>query len=143
MFTSKQIEELTNELRASLGDNISWKYEEKSRVMLSEFAQNKSDVVLDKLRKTLTDEWHYKTVKRLPNELKQQLGNLSKLTKNQKLLALPATNHRPAMVAFWWPWDHGGTYSLRITLLEQSYENTPIVDSPGVFSLFKKLFTSA
>lgn len=58
MYSPEQIENLTAELRHSLGDNISWKYEEKLAVMLSEFAQNKSDVVLEKLRNTLTDEWH-------------------------------------------------------------------------------------
>jgi len=140
LYSSEQIETLTTELRRSLGDNISWKYEEKLAVMLSEFAQNKSDVVLDNLRITLTDEWQSKTAKKLPKAIKEQLGDLSKLAKNQRILAMPAKDSFPAIVALWWPWDHGGTYSLRIKILENSYENIPD-DSSGIFSWFKNLFS--
>ena len=143
MYTPQQVESLTAELRNSLGDNIPWKYEEKSHVMLSEFAQNKADVVLENLRKTFVDEWHIKTAKKLPSALKSQLGDLAKISKGQKLLALPATGKSPAMIAFWWPWDHGGTYSLRIKLLEHSYENIPDSAPSGIFSIVKRLFTSS
>lgn len=141
MYTSEQISTLTAELRESLGDNIPWKYEEKLAVMLSEFAQNKSDVVLEKLRITLTDEWHSKTAKKLPKAIKMQLGDLAKLSKNQKILAVPAKEESPAMVALWWPWDHGGTYSLRVKVLESSYEYMP-EESSGIYSWFKGLFSS-
>ena len=77
MYSPQQIEAITTELRTSLGDNIPWKYEEKNNVMLSEFAQNKADVVLDNLRKTLLDEWHSKTAKTLPTALKRAIGRFS------------------------------------------------------------------
>lgn len=144
MYTPEKIEELSSDLRQSLGDNIPWKYEEKMGVMLSEFAQNKSDVVLENLRKTLTDEWHAKTVKKLPKSLKEQLGDLAKLSKNQKILAIPANDDAPSILALWWPWGHGGTYSLRIKILEHSYENIPEKEgSTGIFSRLKGLFTSS
>jgi hypothetical protein len=142
LSSPEQIETLTAELRQSLGDNIPWKYEEKLAVMLSEFAQNKSDVVLENLRSVLTDEWHEKTAKRLPKSLKEQLGDLAKLSKNQKILAIPANETAPAIVALWWPWGHGGTYSLRIKVLENSYENTPEESSSGIFSWFKEWFVT-
>ncbi|MCO4799976.1 MAG: hypothetical protein KC484_12200 [Colwelliaceae bacterium] len=144
MYTSKKIEELTSDLRQSLGDNIPWQYEEKMGVMLSEFAQNKSDVVLEKLRTVLTDEWHDKTAKKLPKSIKEQLGDLAKLSKNQKILAIPANDHSPTIIALWWPWGHGGTYSLRIKILEHSYENIPDQKgSTGIFSFFKGLFATS
>ncbi|MDO6445224.1 hypothetical protein Q4493_05485 [Colwellia sp. 1_MG-2023] len=141
MYSSNQIESITAELRHSLGDNIPWKYEDKMAVMLSEFAQNKSDVVFEKLKVSLTDEWHSKTVKKMPKALKKQLGDLAKLSKNQKILAVPAQDSTPALVALWWPWDHGGTYSLRLKVLEQSYDNT-LEPSTGLLSWCKNLFSS-
>ncbi|MEW6991912.1 hypothetical protein AADZ91_14645 [Colwelliaceae bacterium 6441] len=144
MYSPEQIATLTASLRESLGDNIPWQYEEKLDVMLSEFAQNKSEVVLANLRKSLTDEWHSKTVKKLPKALKNQLGDLAKLAKNQQILAMPASESTPAIVALWWPWGHGGTYSLRIKVLNESYENIPEnASSTGIFSYFKGLFTSS
>lgn len=141
-FSPQQVEAMTTELRESLGSNIPWKYEEKYHVMLSEFAQNKADVVLANLRKTLPDEWQGKNAKKLPVELKEQLGSLAKLSKNQKILALSANENKPTMVAFWWPWDHGGTYSLRIMILNNSYENMANnSSSSGIFSKLKALFT--
>jgi len=140
-YTPEQIENITTDLRTSLGDNIPWKYEKKFNVMLSEFAQNKSDVVLNYLRNTLTDEWHVKTAKKIPSSLKEQLGDLAKISKNQLILASPATDDSPAIVALWWPWGHGGTYSLRLILLDNSYENIPEkVSSTGIFFWMKNIF---
>ena len=141
MYSPEQIESITAELRQSLGDNIPWQYEDKMAVMLSEFAQNKSDVVLEKLQAVLIDEWHRKTVKKMPKELKMQLGDLAKLSNNQKILAVPAQGSTPAIVALWWPWDHGGTYSLRLKVLEQSYDNT-LKSTSGLLSWCKNLFSS-
>ena len=86
-------------------------------------------------------QWHSKTAKKLPKAIKEQLGDLAKLSKNQKILAIPAEGSAPAIVALWWPWDHGGTYSLRIKILENSYETTP--EESGVFSWLKSVFISS
>ena len=72
------------------------------------------------------------------------MGDLAKITKDQKILALPENDKTPAITALWWPWGHGGTYSLRIKVLDQSYENTPEQkNSSGIFSFLKRLFTSS
>jgi len=142
-FTQENIELMSLQLRESLGSNITWQYEQRLNVMLSEFAQNKSDDILEKLRLSLADEWHSKTAKKLPSTLKSQLGELAKISNHQMILATPATEKTPAIVAFWWPWDHGGTYSLRIKVLEQSYENIPEQQSSGIFGWFKGLFATS
>lgn len=141
-YTQSEIENITQLLRESLGDNITWKFDEKFHGMLSEFAQNKSDVVLEKLRNALPHEWDTKTVKKLPKSMKVQLGEKRKLTKQQKILACEAQGNTPAIVALWWPWGHGGTYSLRILLLNENFENTPEQASQsGIFYFMKKIFS--
>lgn len=143
-FSSTEIEQISLPLRESLGDNIPWKYEEKLPAMLSEFAQNKADVVLDNLRKTLVHEWDVKTAKKMPKSLKKDLGDLSKITKQQKILAVPASDNTPTIVALWWPWGHGGTYSLRILLLTEGFEDTPVqISGTGIFSKIKRLFITS
>ncbi|GLX78549.1 hypothetical protein tinsulaeT_18890 [Thalassotalea insulae] len=140
-FSQQQIEALTESLRLSLGDNINWSYDERNHAMLSEFAQNKAEPVLHKLRLTLTDEWQGKSWKKMPQPLKQQLGSLTKLSKHQRILALSGKHDSPTIVALWWPWDHGGTYSLRLKLFTTEYHNTPEQNSSGVFTKLKRLFT--
>ncbi len=140
-FSALQIEELTQELRNKLGDNITWRFEERFNVMLSEFAQNKSANVLNLLRELFPHEWDRKTAKHLPEQLQEQLQDLAKITNEQKLLATPASNKMPAMVAFWWPWGHGGTYSLRIKLLSESYQYVQPVPEHGLIAKLKNLFS--
>lgn len=118
MYTQEQIEQATEQLREALGDNITWKYEPRYAVMLSEFAQNKSDAVFEKLSPLFCYQWEYKTAKKMPKSLKQELRDLARIGKNQKLLVAKAAQEKPAIAAFWWPWGHGGTYSLRLKLLE-------------------------
>lgn len=140
-FSTEQIEQITQSLREQLGDNITWKYEQRFSVMLSEFAQNKSDTVLSLLRKQFPHEWDKKTVNRIPKSLQNQLEDLAKINKEQRLLAVPATETTPAMVAFWWPWGHGGTYSLRIKLLSNSYQYDPNEEiQRGFFTKLKSIF---
>lgn len=140
-FTPQQIEELTLTLRQSLGDNITWQYEERLAVMLSEFAQNKSAVILAILQASFPHQWDKKSVKKLPSVLKTQLNDLAKLTKDQLIFTAPATDTMPALVAFWWPWGHGGTYSLRIKLLNESYQYDPaVVNQQGLLAKLKAIF---
>jgi len=141
-FTPQQTEELTLALRQSLGDNITWKYEERFTVMLSEFAQNKSAVILEILQKSFPHQWDKKSVKQLPNELKMQLDDSAKVTNQQLIFSVPANDTMPAIVAFWWPWGHGGTYSLRIKLLKESYHfDETVVIQQGLFAKLKGLFS--
>ena len=140
-FSEQQIRQLTKPLCQALGDNISWSFEPRHQVMLSEFAQNKSDLVLARLREQLPHEWCDKTWKKLPKVLKSELGDLAKLKQGQKLLALTAGDNTPAIVALWWPWGHGGTYSLRLKLLDIEYQDTAEPDGSAVVNWFKRLFT--
>lgn len=143
-YSAQEIESITATLRESLGDNITWQFDEKMQAMLSEFAQNKSDIVLEHLRVTLTDEWSFKTIKSLPSSLTSQLSDLAKVNKVQRILAVPASENSPTIIALWWPWDHGGTYSLRLKVLEASYENIPVQQSnTGLFSKLKGLFAAS
>ncbi len=139
-FSQQQIASLTEDLRLALGDDLSWSFESRHQAMLSEFAQNKAERVLAKLRLTLVDEWQGNTWKQLPKALKTELGTLAKLSKEQRILALCGDQNTPTVVALWWPWDHGGTYSLRLKLLSTEYQNTPEEKASGVFAKFKRLF---
>ena len=141
-FTPQQTEDLTLTLRQQLGDNITWKYEERLSVMLSEFAQNKSAVILEILQVSFPHQWDKKSVKQLPSELKAQLNDLVQLTKEQLIFTIPANGSMPAMVAFWWPWGHGGTYSLRIKLLSESYHFDPSAKvNIGFLAKLKQFFS--
>jgi hypothetical protein len=141
-FSSEQITEITQPLREQLGDNITWQFEERLSVMLSEFAQNKSAAILTILQTFFPHQWDVKSVKKLPTELKEQLAELAKLTKEQMLFTIPATDETPAMAAFLWPWGHGGTYSLRIKLLTDNYHfDQQALAQQGLLSKLKKLFS--
>ncbi|WP_286234231.1 hypothetical protein [Thalassotalea sediminis] len=120
LITEELLKKNTANIRCALGDNIQWTYEARYGVMLSEFAQNKSADVYDKLVPMFQFQWDDKAAKKLPKALKGELKDLARVGKNQKLLFIPQHDNTPAIAAFWWPWGHGGTYSLRLKVLENA-----------------------
>lgn len=140
-----QIEQHTHHLRAEISDpldkSLVWRFDDRFNAMLSEFAQNRADDVLSSLRNIFPHEWHAKVNKFIPSEIRNQLGVLGKLNKEQLMLAKPATESEPAIVALWWPWGHGGTYSLRIFTLNNDFDLIPIpVHKPSLFSRVRGMF---
>jgi len=141
----EQIEQYTHHLRAEISDpldkSLVWKFDERFNAMLSEFAQNRADDVLASLRNIFPHEWQAKLNKFIPTEIRNQLGTLGKLNKEQLMLAKPATANEPAIVALWWPWGHGGTYSLRIFTLDNDFDLIPIpIHKPSLFSRVRGMF---
>jgi hypothetical protein len=141
-YSQEKIEEFTRPLICLLGDQLSWRWEDRFSVMLSEFSRNKKDKTLSVLRQELQHEWNKKTIKKAPQEIKDHLGPLIKLSKDQLILACPATESTPAMIALWWPWGHGSTYSLRLALLDSPYEYSEVSANDNSFlKRLKSLFS--
>jgi len=141
-YSQEKIEEFTHPLICLLGDQLSWRWEDRFSVMLSEFSRDKKDKTLSALRQQFQHEWDKKTIKKAPQAIKDHLGPLIKLSKDQLILACPATDSTPPIIALWWPWGHGGTYSLRLALLDSPYEYNDTSANDGSFlKAFKKLFS--
>lgn len=139
-YSQEKIEEFTRQIIPQLGDQLTWRWEDRFSVMLSEFSRDKKDKTLVALRQHFEHEWDKKTAKSAPQEIKDHLGPLIKLNKDQLLLARPATSSTPAMIALWWPWGHGGTYSLRLALLDTPYEYQENSTNKNIFSRLKNIF---
>jgi hypothetical protein len=141
-YSQEKIEDFTREIIPLLGDQLNWRWEDRFSVMLSEFSRDKKDKTLTALRQEFEHEWNKKSIKKAPQEIKDHLGDRVKLTKDQLILARPATDTTPAMIALWWPWGHGGTYSLRLALLDSPYEyNEPAANDTGFFQRLKAVFS--
>ncbi|MFT5757595.1 MAG: hypothetical protein ACI9LM_002331 [Alteromonadaceae bacterium] len=125
ILSFEKISSVTQDITKPLEELLKWRWEESRQAILSEFASGKAEQTLAVLRSNFKDEWDRKTIKKAPKDLKDQLGELANITKEQKLFTRPATDQHPATLAIWWPWGHGSTLSLRLTILENSYEYTP------------------
>ena len=139
-FSQQQVEMVTLDIVNKLGDVFKWRWEEQRHALLTEFARDKKDIGLQVLRASFTDEWDKKTIKKAPKSLKQQLGTLTKLNKKQLLFTRPASQDQPALLAIWWPWEHGGTFSLRLVILSESYDLPDIAKSNFFWPKFLQNF---
>jgi len=140
-YSQEKIEEFTHQIIPLLGEQLTWRWEDRFSVMLSEFSRDKKDKTLAAVRQEFEHEWNKKTAKKAPQEIKDHLGALIKLNKDQLILARPATDSTPAMIALWWPWGHGGTYSLRLALLDSPYNyQEPSVNDNSFINRLKGLF---
>jgi len=141
-YSQEKTEELTRQITPLLGDQLNWRWEDRFSVMLSEFSRDKKEKTLVALRQEFQHEWDRKTIKKAPPQIKEHLGELIKLSKDQLILARPATDSTPAIIALWWPWGHGSTFSLRLALLDTPYEYSEATKSEsGFFNRLKSIFS--
>jgi len=127
---------------SAIGDGHKWQWDENRKALLSEFARDKIDHTLAILADQFEHKWDKKSVKAMPKDLKSQLGELTKLSKEQLLFSSPANSSQPALLAIWWPWGHGATVSLRLLVLESSYlPPEPFENKDSFFTVIKKLFS--
>ncbi|WDE10095.1 hypothetical protein [Thalassomonas haliotis] len=140
-YTQEQVETLSQALTRQLGEQHQWQWEDQREVLLSEFSKDKVETTLGVLREHYSHEWDRKNIKKAPKALKKQLGELAVLYKEQKLFTQPAQADQAAGVAVWWPWGHGGTISLRIKPLPESYTMEETSGENGLISRIKQLFS--
>lgn len=138
-YSKQQVEEITQVITPLLGEELNWRWEARLSVVLSELARDKKDKTLVALRACFPHEWDKKKLKKAPSVLKSQLGDFCKLSKEQLIFTLPANDDHPTIVALWWPWGHGGTFSLRLLVLPESYHYQP--QEGGFLTKFKQLFS--
>ena len=102
--------------------DLEWEWDAKHQVILTHFARNFAQDILTVIERNLPDTWHNKNIKKAPKALSEQLSPYGKLSTEQKILTMSATDESPGLIVIWWPWGHGNTYSLRIGLLDTHYD---------------------
>ena len=136
-YNKNQQDTIFSTITTPLGDELTWRWEEKQSALLAEFSWEKKDRILTILRRLLSEEWHKKNIKKAPESLKAELGELANLNKEQLIFTKPATEETPALAVIWWPWGHGATYSMRIKILNSNYDDAAL--ELGKASLFTKV----
>ena len=125
-YNKKQQDTIFNSITTPLGDELTWRWEEKKSVLLTEFSWEKKERILTILRGLFSEEWHKKNIKKSPASLQLELREFTKLSKAQLIFTKPATAQLPAIAVIWWPWGHGGTYSMRIKILNSNYDEVSL-----------------
>jgi len=139
LYTEQEIRTAAADLIESFNDLLIWKWEEERNVLLAEFASGKSDQVIKTLQKFYSEEWNRKSIKQAPTSIIKELDDYAKLVKEQRAFTNSPQSEQKSVVALLWPWGHGSTLSLRLTLLETPYEYVEPEKKESFFSrLFKK-----
>lgn len=136
-YTEQEIRNAAAPLIESFGELLVWRWEDEKHVLLAEFASGKNDKVVAILNKYYADEWNRKSIKNAPNSIIQELAGYAKLVKEQRVFTNSPSESEKTVVSLLWPWGHGSTLSLRLTLLETPYE---YVEAPQSESLIAKVF---
>lgn len=123
-YNEEQIKNTSQPILKQFSDLLTWRWEERKEVLLAEFASGKAEDVLKVLKQSFLHEWDKQSIKGAPQSLLNELGDHAKLSKNQTLYTLPPKPNQPTVVAILWPWGHGSTLSLRLTLLKEPYDYT-------------------
>ena len=137
-YTEQEIKAASVDLIESLNELLTWRWEEGKNVLLAEFASGKVDSVMAILQQHYTHEWNLKSIKNAPITIKTELNAFAKLTKKQCIFTRSPDNNQRSVAAILWPWGHGSTYSLRLTLLDAPYEYIEPIPSDNFLSKFLK-----
>lgn len=140
-YSQTEIEQHCQFICNKFTTEITWRFEERFSVMLSEFSQMTSIKVIEELNSIFPHRWDHKNIKTAPIALFDQLSHFQKLTKTQLIFTIPASNSHPAFMAVLWPWGHGSTFSLRISPLASSYNMDDIRTSGKLTSWLRRLLT--
>jgi len=138
IYNQQQQDVIFNSITTPLGDELTWRWEDKQSALLSEFSWEKKERILIILRRLFSEEWHKKNIKKAPKAIKDELNELAKLSKEQLIFTRPATEETPALAIIWWPWGHGATYSMRIKILSSNYDDAAL--EQGQTNLISKFF---
>lgn len=142
-YTEQDIRSASTSLVQAFGDLLTWKWEEERNVLLAEFASGKSEEVISILQNHFQNEWNKKSIKKAPKSLIEELGAHAKLAKEQRVFTSSPEDNNKCITALLWPWGHGSTLSLRLTLIQTPYEYIePPEKTSFLSSLFKKRNTN-
>lgn len=144
LSSQPDIEQLTQQLTYLCGEQYSWRWEAEKKLLLCEFASNKKEAALAVLSDYFEHQWHTKNIAELPEQVKIELGEFSTV-KGEQMIFSSSSEYKLSchIVAFWWPWGHGGTISLRLGILEKPYRHEDIKIRPvGYLNWFKQIFLS-
>lgn len=137
IYNQQQQDAIFSSITIPLGDEITWKWDERQSALLAEFSWEKKERILTILRRLFSEEWQRNNIKKAPKAIKDELATLANLSKEQLLFARPATAETPALALVWWPWGHGATYSMRIKILHCNYDDADLIK--GQESLITKM----
>jgi hypothetical protein len=145
MFVSHtQQDTVFNAVTIPLGDQLTWRWEENISALLTEFSWEKKDSILTTLRELFSEEWDKKNIKKAPKSLKDELGEFTRLTKEQLIFTRSASDETPTLAVIWWPWGHGATYSMRIKVLDTTYSAVELQQAQAslMTKLIKRIMTN-
>ncbi|MGB1263190.1 MAG: hypothetical protein ACPG52_09790 [Cognaticolwellia sp.] len=138
LHSQQQRDAIFSTITTPLGDELNWRWEDKLAALLTEFSWEKKERILITLRQLFSEEWQKNNIKKAPKALRDELGELAHLSKQQLIFTRPANETTPALAVIWWPWGHGATYSMRIKILSSNYDGAALAQARA--SLFSKLF---
>jgi hypothetical protein len=121
-----QQDSMFSSITTPLGDELTWRWEDRQSALLCEFSWEKKDRILTSLRNIFSEEWNKKTIKKAPKVIKDELGELARLSKKQLIFTRSTTENTPTLALIWWPWGHGATYSMRIKVLSAHYDQAAL-----------------
>ena len=130
------MEKHCRDIYSELSTLLSWKWDDRFKVILAEFTVENAEKVSSVLAKGFESKWEEKTIKAAPPPVKKIADILCGLQASQQLFTY---THDPKTVLFaaWWPWGNNQRISVRIGIC---YQNKMLMPDTELESDFKKWF---
>lgn len=111
---TSELETICLDFISASKDDLSWKWDDRFNMVLSEFNVSKKDLIHAHLKRFSETTWDNSTIKKAPKSIisiSKQLGGIN----NNQLLFVSSSNQEAFIICAWWPWGDGQRISIRLS----------------------------
>lgn len=112
-LNKSDLKEACKELLSDFDGVLRWKWDKRFEALLAEFSAKDKEKVSSILERYLNLKWDSDTIRKAPNVVKTNTGDLGDLRQNQVLFTSDPEEN-VFIFAAWWPWGDGEVISVRI-----------------------------
>ncbi len=103
----------------NLGDQLTWKWDNRFKTILAEFDVKDTESIKSKLSRQMDIAWTHDNTGSAPDPIRIIIDYFGGLNPGQKLFTTDPSIDGILLCA-WWPWGNGKTISIRLALFSDS-----------------------
>ena len=133
---ASEMETICSHFITASRNDLSWKWDDRFNMVLSEFSTSKKDLIHSHLQRFSETTWDNHSIRKAPKSIIRISRQLGGINENQ-LLYVSSSTQEAFVICAWWPWGNGEKISIR---LSPSSARLSPAENTFLSNHFKKLF---
>lgn len=137
-YDTSLLEKRCRNLIDTLGDTLTWKWDDRFETILAEFDVNQRETIQSLLSKEMDIVWHPEDTSRAPELVHILINYFGGLNPGQQLFT-SNPDIDGILLCAWWPWGNGKTISIRLAVFADSLSDEENEELTRIFKTWFKV----